>query len=184
MNSFKKTEKMKLAQIINVAKRNKTKNFAFAAGLFALLFGGSVMAQQSSGGPIQATADTIEVVPNSNMSILRGHAEVVQDGKTLRSDGLRIFYKPKGGPDGGKIDRVYSDTQTFYVTPTEKIRGDKAVYTAAKNEIVFTGNVIMTQGRDVATGSELTINTVTKRSFMRSGNNSRVRAVFFPSDKK
>jgi lipopolysaccharide export system protein LptA len=81
----------------------------------------------------------------------------------------------------GDIDKVYTEGETFYVTPTEKIRGDRAIFDAPANTVQFFGNVVAVQGQSVLKGSMLTLNTKTRASTMR-GMDGRVRAVIFPNN--
>ena len=136
-------------------------------------------AQSNGDGPIQVNASEFDMQPANNMAIFTGNAEVIQNGSVIRSAKFKVFY---GGGDGqsGKIEKVVSDTETFYSSATEKARGDRAVFDAKNNTIIFSGNVILTQGQNVVTGEELRVNTQTKQSVMKSSN-GRVRAVFFPS---
>ena len=72
-----------------------------------------------------------------------------------------------------------ADGHVFYVTPKQNARGDHAVYSAAADQIVLTGNVIVAQGHDVARGEKLTIKISTREAKMEAGS-GRVRGVFYP----
>ncbi len=158
----------------------KISKVVLGASLLALIgFAGFAIAQNNEGGPVQVTANEIDVQPQNNMAIFSGNAEVIQDGAVIRSSKFNVYYGAAGTANDGKIDRVVSNTEIFYVSPTEKVRGDRGEYNASTKTITFVGNVILTQGQNVLTGTELTINTVTRASNMKSSN-GRVRAVFFP----
>ena len=98
----------------------------------------------------------------------------------LRAPRIRVTYLRGSGGATGAVDKVYTEGETFYVTPNEKIRGDSAVFDSPANTVQFTGNVTAVQGRNVLRGSLLTLNTKTRASTMR-GLDGRVRAVFFPT---
>jgi lipopolysaccharide export system protein LptA len=154
-----------------------------AAGLLALLVSGVALAQsgaRSGGGPVEVAAQDLSYDPTNGVTILTGNASVTQDGTVLRAPRIRVTYLR--GPSGatGNIDKVITEGETFYVTPTERIRGDRAVFDAPANTVQFTGNVTAVQGQNVLRGSLLTLNTKTRASTMR-GLDGRVRAVFFPS---
>ena len=170
--------KVKKLNNIDLAKNFKAKA-AFALALL-LCVGTTSLAQSNGEGPIQVSASEIDVQPANNMAIFSGNAEVVQNGAIIRSAKFKVFY---GGGNGGKIEKVVSDSETFYSSATEKARGDSAVFDANSNTITFIGNVILTQGQNVVTGEELRVNTQSKQSIMKSSN-GRVRAVFFPTQKK
>lgn len=166
---------------IKITKQNlhfsATLRGLLAASLFAMVSGSSI-AQNTQNGPIQVTASLMDVQPQNNSAIFSGNAEVIQNGAAIRSAKFVVFYN---GAGDGKIQKVVSDSETFYASPTEKARGDRAVFDAANNTIIFTGNVILTQNRNVLTGDELRVNTITKQSVMKS-NSGKVKGVFFPND--
>src|SRR5208337_3511561 len=89
----------------------------------------------------------------------------LQDTSRLRADSLKIFNRPLGGGSGGQscgqLDRMEADGQVYYVTPTQVVKADHAVYTAVDTTIVMTGDVVAAQGKNVTAGSRLTINTNT-----------------------
>ena len=58
----------------------------------------------------------------------------------------------------GDPDRVEATGTVYFVTPTQSMRGDRAVYTINNGEVVVTGNVILTQGQNVLTGGRLNYN--------------------------
>jgi lipopolysaccharide export system protein LptA len=152
---------------------------ALAAGA---LLAGAALAQsaqtRTTGGPIQIEADSVDIRPQENLVLLTGNAVVIQDGAAIRSNTLRLVYRGAPGSTGGELDKVFADSEVFYVTPEERVRGDSAVYDRSINQITIRGRVIVTQGQSVVQGSELVVNTLTRASRMR-GADGRVRAVFF-----
>ena len=149
---------------------------------------------QNSNGPVDLTADELEVVNNDCAAIWRGSAEALQDTARLRADVLKIYNlkgPPKAGgtgPNCGEVDRMEALGNVYYVTPQQRVRGDNAVYQATADTIVFTGDVIAVRGKNVLRGSRLTINVKTNAAQMESnakGRNSpnRVRGVLYPKDK-
>jgi lipopolysaccharide export system protein LptA len=157
-------------------------NFVMATAILTLGLGGVALAQgtRSSGGPVEVAAQDLSFDPSSGVTILTGNASVTQDGAVLRAPRIRVTYLRGAGGATGNVDKVFTEGETFYVTPTEKIRGDRAVFDAPANTVQFTGNVTAIQGQNVLRGSLLTLNTKTRASTMR-GMDGRVRAVFFPS---
>jgi lipopolysaccharide export system protein LptA len=153
-----------------------------SGAFLGILLGGYSFAQQSprsTGGPIEVAANDLSYDPTSGVTILTGNASVTQDGTVLRAPSIRVTYLRNSGGGTGNVDKVYTDGETFYVTPTERIRGDRAVFDAPANTVQFFGNVTAVQGQNVLRGSLLTLNTKTRASTMR-GIDGRVRAVFFP----
>ncbi len=125
-----------------------------------------------SNQPIAVGADTAEYL-DSGFS-LRGRAEVQQGTNRLRANAI------EGTGNGGQIGTVTASGDVYYVTPNETIRGDRAVYTDATQTIVVTGDVILTQGKNVLTGRSLSYNIDTGAARMDGGGNGRVQGVFYP----
>jgi lipopolysaccharide export system protein LptA len=141
----------------------------------------------NSKAPIDITANEAEVVNAQCSTTWRGNAEALQDKSRLRADTIRAFAKPKGKgadgqPDCGATERIEAEGHVFYVSADQSARSDRAVYTAASDQVVMTGNVIVVQGNDVARGERLTLNTVTHEAKMEAGGagGGRVRAVIYP----
>lgn len=140
------------------------------------LIGGAAVGQSqstTSNQPIMIGADAGERT-NTSFS-LRGRAEVTQGGNRLRADAI------EGASSAtGQISSVTANGNVYYVTPDQSIRGDRAVYTISNATIVVTGDVILTQGKNVLTGGRLTYNVDTGAANMAGGSNSRIQGVFYP----
>ena len=166
---------------------------------WAALVGGAVLAacgvaraqiETSSNAPIDISANETEVNTSKCMSIWKGAAEALQGDSRLRADVITAYAAVKGvdssgQPACGGTQKVIADGNVYYVTPTEHARGERAVYTAAADEIVMTGDVIVVRGNDVARGDRLIIKVSTKQFTMVSeapgaGSTRRVRGVFYP----
>lgn len=142
-----------------------------AASLAAIPSLGGAQSLQS-GEAIMWGADAVSRTPTSLS--LRGRAELTQGQNRIRADQV------EGAVNGGVLTRVEASGNVYFVTPEQTIRGDRAVYTPANDTIVLTGDVILTQGRNVMTGHRLTYNTRTEAAQMQSGNGGRVQGVFYP----
>ncbi len=165
--------------------------FSLALALAAAGAPAAAQVDTRSSAPIDITADQGEVDNAQCLAIWRGSAEALQGDARLRADTITVYSRPKGAaPSGGQpacggTDRIVAEGHVFYVTPTQHVRGDKAVYSQASDEIVVTGDVIVVQGDDVARGQRLTINVNTHLARMEgattgAGQPGRVRGVFYP----
>lgn len=138
----------------------------------------AVHAQSAQGGargnpadaPIAYGADQIARTP-AGLS-MRGRAELTQGGNRMRADSVTA-----ATTDSNQLTRIEASGNVYYVTPNETIRADHAVYTASNDTIILTGDVILTQGKSVMTGSRLTYNVRTETAEMGGG---RVQGVFYP----
>jgi lipopolysaccharide export system protein LptA len=141
-------------------------------------------------GPVDITADQLEVEQGQCMANYSGAAEAVQDTSRLRADSLKIYSHQQSKGDGsscGQLERIEADGQVYYVTPTQVVKANHAVYTAANTTIVMTGDVVAAQGKNVTAGSTLTINTNTGVATMATGvtgrgAKGRVRSVIYPNE--
>lgn len=163
----------------------------------ALIAGaGSALAQISpKGGPIDITADALDANSTEHVTTWKGHVEAFQGDDRLRADLLNVYFKssrPAGAPkaaagapgaDFGQVDHMEASGNVYLVTPTQVVRGDHAVYTAASQTTVITGKVVVTQGQNVLTGQRLVVNQQTGQSSMVGAPGDRPRAVVYTEKK-
>lgn len=167
----------------------------------SLSLGGPATAQLAQGkGPIDVSANELEVVDAQHLAIWRGDVDAIQGQNRLRSDVLNIYYTGKpgagsasatGGSPGanwGKVDHMVAEGHVYFVSPTQNARGDHAVYQMASDTITMTGDVIIEQGQSVIHGEKLTIDVRTGHATMASGgetrSSGRVRGIFYPNEQQ
>ena len=148
--------------------------------VFALA--GGAHAQLASGkGPMDVTADQLEMVDAQHLAIWRGNVEALQDGNRLVSDVLNVYFSGKPSPGapaapaaGGAVGSDWGDVERVVA----------AVYEAVPDIITMTGNVVLVQGQNVVKGDTLVIDEKTNHANVVSnvqGRNhpERVRGVFY-----
>jgi lipopolysaccharide export system protein LptA len=170
-------------------------------GLFVCLTAPAFSQIGTQGGPMDITAEHLEVFDAERRAVFSGDVDAAQGESNLRSDRLEVFFSARAGNSAstgsswGEVDRVIATGEVFYITPSERARGDRAVYQLTSETIVMTGNVTLNRGRDVITGQCLSVDLANGTSQVNapsctgeagnastsSSNNGRVRAVFFPS---
>ena len=136
---------------------------ALAVTLCFAALGSAAEAQiaSDSSKPIDIAADQSEEIASKCLSIWRGAAEALQGDTRLRADVMSVYFKPKSGGAQNQVNcsgdtkRLEADGDVFYVTPTQIAHGSHAVYEADSDQIVFTGNVIVVQGKNVVRGDRL-----------------------------
>jgi lipopolysaccharide export system protein LptA len=174
---------------------------AVVAGL-AVGLAAPALAQLSpqSNAPIDVTGDQLEAQPQQCLAIYRGNVEALQGASRLRTDVLDLYAKP-AAPDAhpaasdagavstkcGALERMEAHGSVYYVTPSEVVKGDDAVYLADAKTITVTGDVVVSQGKNVVVGNRLVINTDTQHATMESnvtgaGKAGRVRSVLYPGN--
>ena len=178
---------------------------AYLLGLTLLaafaLSGTPALAQQlgpGGDGPVDITADELEVQNKACVSIWRGRAEALQGQTRLRADLLRAIMATKQAVSGapslgtsacGDLIRMEAEGQVFYVTAKDqRVRGDAATYDANAETVTMTGDVIAVQGQNVLRGSRMVFNTKTGEGRLTGGTtgrnqSARPRGVFYQTTK-
>ena len=161
---------------------------------------GCALAQlaQGSNAPIDVTADQLVAQNQACVATWKGAVEALQGTARLRADTLSIYERPGGagaqsqsiggmqGKCGSTPEKLTADGSVYYATPQEVVKGDHAVYLADTKTISVTGDVVISQGKNVVVGDRLVIDTTTGQATMESnakgrGAPGRVRAVVYPS---
>ena len=142
--------------------------------LAAVPANGGAQTAAASGQAVAISADGGEYTPEG--FALRGRAEVIQGENRLRANSINGFVT------AGDLNRVEAFGDVYFVTPDQTMRGDRAVYTLADEEVVVTGDVILTQGQNVLTGGRLVYNTRTETARIEGASNGRIRGVFYPQN--
>jgi len=163
----------------------------------ALALGAPAAAQLTQGsGPIDLSADSLELVDAQHLAIWRGGVDALQGQNRLRSDVLNIYFtgRPTDGAasqgaspgrNWGKVDHMVADGHVYFISPQQNARGDHAVYELGPDTITLTGDVIVVQGQSVIHGQKLIIDVHTGHATMAStgearSSSGRVRGVFYP----
>ena len=151
-----------------------------------------------SGGPIDLSANELELVDAQHLAIWRGDVDALQNRNRLRADVLNIYFNgqpssgaapPQGASPGrnwGKVERMVAEGHVYFVSPTQNARGDHAVYELGPDTITLTGDVIVEQGQSVIHGDKLVIDVHTGHATMVSSSDAhttagRVRGIFYPN---
>lgn len=157
------------------------------AALGLALSAGSSSAQiaPSSDAPVDVTADRLEAINEECRAIWSGSAEAVQDQSRLRANTITLINAKTAGRCG-VLDRMEAVGEVFYVTPQQTVRSDAAIYSAANDTIVMSGQVVVAQGTNVLRGDRLSIVVKTGKATMETGAKGRgkpgrVRGVFYPN---
>lgn len=175
----------------------------------AALVAPQAMAQLAkTSGPIDISANELELVDAQHLAIWRGDVDAIQGQDRLRSDVLNVYFtgKPSDGAQGsgagqspngaqtsnaaapgrdwGKVDHMVAEGHVFFVTPTQTARGDHGVYDLASDTVTVTGDVIVVQGQSVIHGEKLFIEVKSGHATMVPAgppSPQRVRGVFYPN---
>ena len=169
-------------------KRQKVVTALIAAGVGAAICGlagfGAAQAQVSGqGGPVMVGGDSMHMDEVAHTQTITGRVEVMQDDARLRAD--KVVITRQAGPNGsgfGEVVTIVATGNVYYVTPDSTMKGEQAVYTKATDQMVLTGDVILTQNQNVTTGTRLVYDLTQKTTNFDAGT-GRVKAIIYP-DKK
>jgi lipopolysaccharide export system protein LptA len=178
------------------------KRVAAGLTLLAWLWAAQASAQLAPGnGPIDMSADQLELVDADHTALWSGAVEAIQGQNRMRADRVKLFFSGKAraggattsagapGKNWGDVQRMEAEGDVFFVSPQQRARGDHAVYDLNTGDLVMTGDVIVAQGESVVKGDKLIIEVKTGHATMVSaaqgrGAQGRVRGVFFPDQTK
>lgn len=155
--------------------------------------------------PVQIDAKSLEVHDKSKTATFSGDVKVVQGGTTMTCKTLVVFYghelgiagaKPAaaaatttpGGavPEAQNIRRIEARGDVTVVSRDQSASGDLGIYDLAAKTITLSGNVVVTQGKNVIHGERVIVDTVTGNAHIESASGppgtpqGRVRALIIP----
>ncbi len=165
-----------------------------------------VTKKYKSGGPIEITSDSLEVLQQKQQAIFTGHVIAVQGDVHLKSEKMTVFYKntetagkapkkeEKENPltsavgDKNSIDKIIVEKNVFLTTPEETARGAHGLYDVVNHKIYLNDNVVLTRDKNVLKGDKLVYDFETGKSEMntvQSGTpGKRVKALFVSDNNK
>jgi lipopolysaccharide export system protein LptA len=156
---------------------------------------------QNRDQPVQIEAATLEVRDKQKAATFSGDVRVTQGDTAMRCKSLVVFYE--GGPVMGADNSKESKTLTaakpgpggeqrikrlearggVVVTQKEQTAsGNLGIFDMKTNTVTLTGNVTMTQGKNVLRGDRLVVDLTSGVSRVESGKNGtgRVQGLFIP----
>jgi lipopolysaccharide export system protein LptA len=157
--------------------------------------------EQDQGQPIQIDAKSLEVHDKQRQATFTGDVKVVQGDTTMTCNKLVVFYGQEMGI-GDDRSVVASNSTADVVPTTQNIRlieahgdvtvlskdqrasGDLGVYDPLTKMITLTGNVVVTQGKNVIHGGRVVVNTITGNAHVEPAPGTpdgRVRALIIPN---
>ncbi len=160
--------------------------------------------QQDKNQPIQIDAKSLEVHDKNKQATFSGNVKVVQGDTTMTCRTLVVFYgqelgigekpvvtaktktktKTDAAPDAQSIRRIEARGDVTVLTKDQSASGDLGVYDVIAKTITLTGNVVVSQGKNVIHGGRVVVDTVTGNAHVEAAPgvpDGRVRALIIPS---
>lgn len=161
-------------------------------------FGNSFTGLQVKGDqPIAIDADQLDVDDKQRIATFTGNVEVAQGDTLMKTSKLLVFYAPpppsdKGGakaepakstggamPGGSnQIDRLEASGKLYVRSADQVATSENGTFDMKSQIAVLIGNVVMSQGDNVARGDKLTIHMDT--GIAQLGGSGRVKILMAP----
>lgn len=129
----------------------------------------------SAAVPIEVTARQLDADQRQNQATFSGDVVAKQGEITLYCDKLVIYALA----DQGQVDRMEAFGKVRVVQLDRIATADRAIYRQLQGTLTLFGNARVHQGQSEVAGSEIIVYLEENRSLVKSGENGRVRAVFF-----
>ncbi len=148
-----------------------------AAETAADLFSGF---QARSNDPVRVDAEALEVYEEGEqrISVFSGNV-VVTRGVTRLEAGTITLYSDLEATSADAFTRIEANGGVLVRSQNQTVSGDTAVVNMTARTITVSGRVVLSQGKNVLTGSRLVVNLATGRARLEGG---QVRGVFTPNN--
>ena len=172
----------------------------------------SIVQDQNQDQPIQIESATLEVRDKNKMATFSGDVLVTQGDTTIKCQTLVVLYGAEHGSAAGRsvatatqpgegtprgarvqqgpvvpqgsqdIRRIEARGGVTITTKDQIATGDLGIYDPKKKTMTLTGNVVVSQGKNVLHGDSVVVDTVTGDAHFESGasTQNRVRALILP----
>lgn len=112
--------------------------------------------------PVEVTADMLDLDQTAGTANFTGNVVVTQGEMKLTAPEILVEYAmTPEGELGDDVERITATGGVLMVTPTEAAEAQQAVYSPLKNEVVMTGEVLLTQGPNTLAGERLVVDLTT-----------------------
>jgi len=147
--------------------------------------------------PIHIQAETLEINDKVKTATFLDNVQVVQGDTTMKCPTLVVFYGPEdvagagaanpagsrfvesqsapAMPQGGNIRRAEARGGVTVVTKDQNASGSLGVYDMKTKTITLTGDVVVSQGKNVLHAERVVVNTLTGDARVDSGATARDR---------
>lgn len=133
--------------------------------------------------PIQINADRLVVKDEAGQLIYTGNVEIRQGTSLVITGELIVEYAKNGSGGQNDIERLYLSDGVVATSEENTASSDTAVYDVRTEDVTMEGNVVVSQGPNVAKGCRLDANLKTNVATIKSCGKTggeRVKSVFTP----
>lgn len=139
-------------------------------------------------GPIKIEADSLEVHDRDKAATFIGNVLVTRNDTTIRAARMTVFYAGGDNATGTaglptadqQLKRIEMSGHVLFVQKDQQGSGDNAIYEKASDTMTMSGNVVLTQGQNVAKGQKLIVNMKNGQARLEG----RPHMILVPNDEK
>jgi len=149
----------------------------------------SILPGGDSKKPISIEADKLDYFEKEGRAVYDGHVVVVQGDSHLACSKLTIFMDASApaapadaapaGDASSKLKHMDCAGPVKVVSKTQTATGDNGTYDKVHNNVILTGHVVLTDGRNITKGERLVYDLNTGQAAVQGGG-SRVTGLFLP----
>ncbi|MFV2035237.1 MAG: LptA/OstA family protein [Halocynthiibacter sp.] len=132
--------------------------------------------RQDTSLPVEITADQLQIDQSDGSALFSGNVVIGQGEMRLSAAEVRVEYASSAGDATGGISRLLASGGVVLASGAEAAEAREAVYSIALGNIVLTGSVILTQGRNVMAADRMEIELGSGTARL----NGRVRTILQP----
>lgn len=138
-------------------------------------------------GPIEVDAQTLEIVEEGDqrISTFSGGVTVRRGDTTMKAAQIKLFSsKDSEAADQNGFNRMEATGTVYVNSGKQTITGTQAVVDNKAQTIVLSGNVVLSQGKDVLAADRLVIDMATGKARVEQAPGKSIRMVITPDVKK
>ncbi len=142
---------------------------------------------QNHDQPVRIESDALDVRTKENVATFAGKVRVTQGDTDMRCQSLVVFYEDNGAKGGGvkaaqpgpggssQIKRLEANGGVVVTQKDQTATGDKGIFDMRANTVTLSGNVVLSQGKNVLRGARLVVDLTSGVSRVEGG---RVQGLF------
>lgn len=123
--------------------------------------------------PVEVSADALSVDQQNGSAVFDGNVLVVQGEVRLSAGKVTVEYSTESNAGSG-ISKLLASGGVTFVTASDAVEAEEAVYSLDAGTVRLSGSVLLTQGQNAISGDTLTINLSSGAGTMEG----RVRTIF------
>jgi lipopolysaccharide export system protein LptA len=138
-------------------------------------------------GPIEVDAKTLEIVEEGDqrISTFSGGVTVTRGNTTMKAAQIKLFSaKDSEATDQSGFTRMEATGTVYVNSGKQTITGSQAVVDNKAQTITLSGDVVLSQGKDVLAADRLVIDMATGRARVEQVPGKSIRMVITPNVKK